>query len=107
VHCYKFFIWQRGDKRVPALARFRAHLRSHGVDRVILHVWLAHDATIRKVRLHSELAADRNPRVRSQAADYTDFGIAVDLAVPRPDQVAGKPGRRRTRRRAAQPAPPG
>lgn len=99
VHRYSFLISPGRYKTVPAMALLYAHLRSHRLDGLTLHVWLVGDATVRKIRLNY---SPQRGRVRSQMTEYVDFGIPVDLAAPRSDQVTGKPRRRRTHQRAGQ-----
>ena len=94
-HRYSFLISPRRDKTVPAMALLYTHLRAHGYDRLTLHVWLTDNATVRKIRLHYS-PVHSHGRVSSHIEEYVDFGIAVDLAAPQPDQVTGKPRRRRT-----------
>jgi hypothetical protein len=99
VHRYSFLVSPRRAKPVPGMASLHAHLRAHGRDRLTVHAWLADEAVLRKVRLHYSPAFPRDRRVRGEIEDYSDFGIAVDLAAPRPDQITGKPRGRRSRSR--------
>jgi len=106
VYRYSLLVSPRGDKRVPAMALLYAHLLSHGFDRLTVHAWLAEDMTTRKIRLHYLPRFDqRQAHDRFLTVDYADFGIGVDLVVPRPDQITGKPRQGRTFRRIALPAP--
>jgi hypothetical protein len=89
VHRYSFLIKPRRK------AILRTHLQSHGLDRVNLDVWLAADQTIRKIRDRKtalELALfDGRTNMATYTAEYSDFGVAVDLAAPPADEVLGHP----------------
>jgi hypothetical protein len=89
VHRYSFLIKPRRK------AILRTHLQSHGLDRVNLDVWLAADQTIRKIRDRKtalELALfDGRTNTVTSTAEYSDFGVAVDLAAPPADEVLGHP----------------
>jgi hypothetical protein len=84
-----------GKTEDPSVAELYATLAASGRDRVFLDVWLADDHALRKVREHStalELALlDGVTRVVEITAEYSDFGVSVDLVAPSADQVLGYP----------------
>ncbi|WP_123666472.1 hypothetical protein [Actinocorallia herbida] len=93
LHHHVFELKARRSHRDPVIARLYAHLRHHGCRSLTYHVWLTEDGRLEHTREHVvlPLLAQRLDHPLAWTVDHWDFGVAVEIEVPGPDEIYSVP----------------
>jgi hypothetical protein len=91
LHHHVIQVRPRRSEADPDLAILRDHLRWHGTDRQVFDVWLSEDGQIRIVKEQYGTYRYGRDKAKDVTMAYWDFGTAVDLRPPAPEEILDDP----------------